>query len=145
MPYLKLIVNFLHLVQLYSKPFITCVRCTSANTNSLVIYTAINFAIARFPVFKSMWVRGFTAARKRFSELKSIFVSVWRGLTCIQVELYESEGQSYELCRSGKKSCWQQKNRLLKHSYTAAAVLHRLHKLLGSKSKQTKLIYKSTL
>lgn len=76
--------------------------------------------------------------RKRMLRTQSIFVSVWRGLTCIQVELYESEGQSYELCRSGggKKSCWQQKNRLLKQSYTAAAAaafLHGLHKLLGSK------------
>lgn len=34
------------------------------------------------------------------SELKCIFVSMCRGLTCIQVEPYESEGQSYELCRS---------------------------------------------
>lgn len=43
-------------------------------------------------------------AGKGCSELKSIFVSVWWGLTCIQVELYESEGQSYELCRSEKNT-----------------------------------------
>lgn len=69
-----------------------------------------------------------------------------RGLTCIQVEPYESEGQSYELCRSERNPADNKKknNRLLKQSYTAAEVLHGLHALLGSKSKQTKLIYKLT-
>lgn len=51
-----------------------------------------------------------------------------RGLTCIQVELYESEGQSYELCRSEKNPA-DNKNRLLKHSYTAP---HRLTESIGA-------------
>lgn len=67
-----------------------------------------------------------------------------RGLTCIQVEPYESEGQSYELCRSERNPADNKKYRLLKQSYTAAEVLHGLHTLLRSKSKQTKLIYKLT-
>lgn len=87
---------------------------------------------------------GVTVAVKGCSEVKSIFVSVWRGLTCIQVELYESEGQSYELCRSGKKKNPADNKKtdssstalLLQQCYTG------LHKL---RSKQTKLIYKCAL
>lgn len=68
-----------------------------------------------------------------------------RGVTSIQVELYKSEGQSYELCRSEKKILLTTKNRLLKHSCIAAE-LHGLHKLLRSKTTYAdKLIYKLTL
>lgn len=98
----------------------------------------------KISVFMCLWVRGFTVAGKECSELKCIFVSMCRGLTCIQVEPYESEGQSYELCRSERNPADNKKNRLLEQSYTAAGV-HRLHRLLGSKSKQTKLINKLAL
>lgn len=48
------------------------------------------------------------------------------GPTRIQVEPYESEGLSYELCRSERNPAdSKKKNRLLEHSYTAARVLHR--------------------
>lgn len=46
------------------------------------------------------------------------------GLTCIQVEPYESEGLSYELCRSERNPADNKKNRLREHSYTAALALH---------------------
>lgn len=42
-------------------------------------------------------------AGKRMLRTKIYFCVCVEGLTCIQVELYESEGQSYELCRSGGK------------------------------------------
>lgn len=97
-----------------------------------------------FQVHVSLGVGGLPWQEKGCSEVKSIFVSVWRGLTCIQVELYESEGQSYELCRSGKKKNPADNKKtdssstalLLQQCYTG------LHKL---RSKQTKLIYKCAL
>ena len=39
-------------------------------------------------------------AGKKDAQNKNLFLCLCTGLTRIQVELYESEGQSYELCRS---------------------------------------------
>lgn len=59
-------------------------------------------------------------AGKGCSELKSIFASeracvCWGGggLTCIEVEQYESEGQSYELCSSERNPADNKKQALL--------------------------------
>lgn len=90
---------------IFEKMIVTLLQPTllkTSDSNSIVIYTALHFAIVRFQFSSPCELGGFTVPGKGCSELKSIFVSVWRGLTCIQVELYESEGQSYELCRSEK-------------------------------------------
>lgn len=93
-----------------------CKYTLHCNLHSITLYHS------QISVFKSMRVRGFTVAGKGCSELKSIFVSVWRGLTCIQVELYESEGQSYELCRSEKRILLTTKKK--KKKQTPQAQLH---------------------
>lgn len=62
------------------------------------------------------------------------------GLTRIQVELYESEGLSYELCRSERNPAdnnKKKKNRLLKQSCATHAGSTK-----SKKGRQTKLIYK---
>lgn len=66
-------------------------------------------------------------AGKGCSELKSIFVSVWRGLTRIQVELYKSEGQSYELCRSEKNPADNKKT-----DSSSIAILQQQQHYMGS-------------
>lgn len=57
----------------------------------------------KFQVFGSIGVRGFTVAvggeRVLWTKMYFCVLRVGR-LTRIQVEPYESEGQSYELCRS---------------------------------------------
>ena len=125
----------------------TCEKMSASEQWRLItVSLQMETSIATRPqilVFRSMWVgEGLPWQEKGCSEVKSIFVSVWRGLTCIQVELYESEGQSYELCRSGKKKKNPADNKKTDSSSTALLLQQcytGLHKL---RSKQTKLIYK---
>ena len=63
-------------------------------------------------------------ARKACSYLESIFVSVSRGLTCIQVEPYESEGQSYELCRSERNPADNNNNNKKKIDSSSRATVY---------------------
>lgn len=98
----------------------------------------LHFAIVGYQFSCSCELVGLPWQEKGCSELKSIFVSVWRGLTCIQVELYESEGQSYELCRSEKNPADNKKT----DSSSIAILQQQCYagstNSSGAKSKQTK-------